>query len=195
MKGPSEILNRLFGSISRVKVLRFFISNPETAYTFRELIVRLNLTQEIVRKEIFSLKNLSFIKSVKKDKNEKYFLNSSFLFLKSLKHLILSASPLSKDDLLEKLKKVGRCKIVVLSGILIQEDNDSKIDLLIVGDNLSKSSFTKILKNTEADMGREISYVLMSQKDFRYRLDIRDKFVREILESPHEVILDKLKIF
>lgn len=195
MKGTSEILNRLFGSISRVKVLRFFISNPETAYNFRELIVRINLSQEVLRKEIFSLKKINFIKSIKKNKNEKLFLNSSFLFLKPLKNLILSASPVSKDDLLERLKKIGRCKLVILSGNLIQDDNDSKIDLLIVGDNLSKGSFTKILKNIEADLGREISYVLMSQKDFRYRLDIRDKFVREIIESPREIILDKLKIF
>lgn len=195
MKGSVEILNKIFGSPYRVKIFRFFILNPESPVQLKELGGKLNLNSNIIRREVLVLFRVGFIKPVRKNKSEKWILNSSFLFLKPLRNLILFASPVSKEDLLERIRKIGRCKLVILSGVLIQEDNDSKIDLLIIGDNLSKGMFTKILKGIQADAGREISYVLMSVKDFRYRLDIRDKFVREILESPHEVILDRLKIF
>lgn len=195
MVGAVDILNKLFGSPYRVKILRFFLSNPEGYYSSKELAQRVNLNNDILRREVLILSKIGFIRSVKREKVEKWFLSHSFLFLKPLKTLILSVSPVSKEDLLEKLKKIGKCKIVILSGSLIQEDNDSKIDLLVVGDNLSRGMLTKLLKNVESEAGKELSYVLMAVKEFRYRIDIRDKFVREILESPHQVILDKLKIF
>lgn len=195
MVGAVDILNKLFGSPYRVKILRFFLCNPEGYYSSKELAQRVNLNSDILRREVLILSKIGFIRSVKREKVEKWFLSHSFLFLKPLKTLILSVSPVSKEELLEKLKKIGKCKIVILSGSLIQEDNDSKIDLLVVGDNLSRGMLTKLLKNVESEAGKELSYVLMAVKDFRYRIDIRDKFVREILESPHQVILDKLKIF
>ena len=148
-----------------------------------------------LKKEIVILNKSGFVKLVKKDKNEKWFLNRLFMFLKPLKNLILSVSPISRNGLTEKLKKIGRLKLVILSGSLIQEDNDSKTDILVVGDIFNKSLITKLLKNMETEAGKEISYVIMNTKEFRYRMDIRDKFIREIIESPHETILDRLKIF
>lgn len=197
MKGSGEILNKLFGSPYRVKILRFFISNPSGSFYFKDLPSRLKLGNHIIRREFLVLSKINFLKSFKrdKDKDEKWFLNHSFLFLKPLKNLILFASPISSNELIEKIKKAGRLKFVVLSGTLIEEENDSKIDILVIGDNLNRSSFNRILKNIEAEVGKELSFVLMSVKEFLYRVDIRDKFVREILESPHEVVLDKLKIF
>lgn len=195
MKGSGEILNKLFGSPYRVKILRFFISNPNDSFYFKDLPPRLQLANHIIRREFLVLSKINFLKSSKRDKNEKWFLNHSFLFLKPLRNLILSASPISSNELIEKIKKAGRLKFVVLSGALIEEENDSKIDVLVIGDNLNRSSFNKILKNIEAEVGKELSFVLMPVKEFLYRVDIRDKFVREILESPHEIILDKLKIF
>lgn len=195
MKGSSEILNKLFGSPYRVKILRFFISNPNDSFYFKDLATRLQFANHIIRREFSVLSKINFLKSSKRDKNEKWFLNHSFLFLKPLRNLILFASPISSNELIEKIKKAGRLKLVVLSGALIEEDNDSKIDVLVIGDNLNRSSFNKVLKNIEAEVGKELSFVLMPVKEFLYRVDIRDKFVREILESPHEIILDKLKIF
>lgn len=194
MKSSIEILNKLFGSVNRVKILRFFLSNPEENFVLKTVSERLNIAKRTVRKELIALHRVGFVKLTKKDKNEKWFLNHSFLFLKPLKNLILAVSPISKVGLLEKLKKIGRLKLVVLSGSLIQEDNDSKVDMLVVGDNLNRASVKKLLKNLETEVGKDISYVVMSVKEFHYRIDIRDKFVREIVESPHEIVLDKLKI-
>jgi len=195
MKSAIEILNKLFGSANRVKILRFFLSNPEDGFSLKTVSERLNIASMALKKEIVILNKSGFVKLVKKDKNEKWFLNRLFMFLKPLKNLILSVSPISRNGLTEKLKKIGRLKLVILSGSLIQEDNDSKTDILVVGDIFNKSLITKLLKNMETEAGKEISYVIMNTKEFRYRMDIRDKFIREIIESPHETILDRLKIF
>lgn len=195
MKGLNEVLNKIVGSPNRVKLIRFFISNPHSSLSLKELFVRLKIETRALRKEIIILSDSDFIKSVKKTDGDKWILNQSFPFLKPFRNLILAVFPISEYALLERLKKVGRLKLFILSGKLIQEENDSKVDILLIGDNIKKGLVTKILKNVEIEVGREISYVLMSTKDFRYRYDIRDKFVREVLESPHQTILDRLNMF
>ena len=195
MLGANEVLNKLFGSPNKVKLIRFFVSNSDNFFSFEEISGRTKIRNDILRKEIFLLSKINFFKSFKKNGAEKWSLNPSFLFLKPLKNLILSSMPVSYDELLDKLKKTGRLKLVILSGALIQEDNDSKIDIMIVGDNIAKGKVNKILKNIESEIGRELSYALMTAQEFHYRLDIRDKFIREILESSHQKILDRLKIF
>ena len=195
MKGANDILNKIFGSPHKVKLIRFFISNPDRHFSFKEIFSRTKIQSQALRKEILILSKINFIKSSRKNGVDRWLLSQSFLFLRPLKNLILSAAPVSGDELLEKLRRVGRVKLIILSGVLIQEENDSRIDIMIVGDGIKKGRFIKILKNIESEIGREISYVLMAEKEFRYRFDIRDKFVREILESPHQKILDRLKIF
>lgn len=195
MSHPNEILNKLFGSPYKTRLVRFFISNPDSFFSFDEISMRTKIQPAILRREIILLSRINLIRHSKKNSAEKWILNSSFIFLRPLKNLILSSMPVSGNELLEKLKKIGRLKLIILSGVLIQEENDSKIDVMIVGDNIKKGALVKILKNIESDLGREISYALMSTNEFRYRFDIRDKFIREILESPHQKILDRLKIF
>ncbi len=195
MKGLNEVLNKFIGSPNRVKLLRFFISNPHSSLSLKELFARLKIETRALRKEIMVLSDIDFIKSIKKIDGDKWILNQSFPFLKPFKNLILAVFPISEYALLEKFKKVGRLKLFILSGKLIQEENDSKVDILLVGDNVKRGLVTKILKNVEIEVGREINYVLMNSKDFRYRYDIRDKFVREILESPHQTVLDRLNMF
>lgn len=195
MKGLNEVLNKVIGSPNRVKLLRFFISNPNISLSLKELSLRLKIETRALRKEIIILSDIDFIKSIRKNDEDKWILDQSFSFLKPFKNLILSVFPISEDVLLERLKRMGRLKILILSGKLIQDDNDSKVDILLVGENIKKGLVTKTLKNLEIELGREIIYVLMNTKDFRYRFDIRDKFVREIIESPHQTILDRLNIF
>lgn len=195
MNSINEVLNKLFGSPYKARLIRFFISNSESPFSFQEISKRTKIQFAVLRREITLLSKIHLIKHSKKNGAEKWILNSSFIFLRPLKNLILSSMPVSRGELLEKLKKIGRLKLIILSGVLIQEENDSKIDIMIVGDNIKKGPLVKILKNIESDLGREISYALMSTNEFRYRFDIRDKFIREILESPHQTILDRLKIF
>src|SRR3989344_5545777 len=116
MKSAIEILNKLFGSANRVKILRFFLSNPEDGFSLKTVSERLNIASMALKKEIVILNKSGFVKLVKKDKNEKWFLNRLFMFLKPLKNLILSVSPISRNGLTEKLKKIGRLKLVILSG-------------------------------------------------------------------------------
>jgi len=43
------------------------------------------------------------------------------------------------------------------------------------------------------EIGKEINFVLMTMEEFKYRLNMLDKFILEFLEGPHEEIINKIQ--
>jgi len=83
--------------------------------------------------------------------------------------------------------------LTILSGIFINEEN-SRVDLFIVGDSIKKRKLFVFLRDLEAEVGKEIDYVVFSTADFNYRYDMFDRFIRDVLEKPHEKLINKLRI-
>jgi hypothetical protein len=198
-------LEKLLGP-ARIKLIRLFFLNPESVFASKDVVRRAQLSPAQVRKEIALLTELDFIKKasvqmvvssgIKGKKPQKkringFALNPLFSLLEELRNLALTAAPISKQTLVERLRRVGRVKLVVLAGIFIK-DPSSRIDMLIVGDAFNKSGVERIMKSLEADIGKELAYALMDTKEFKYRFGMYDKFVRDIMDYPHEVLLDKL---
>jgi hypothetical protein len=48
------------------------------------------------------------------------------------------------------------------------------------------------MSSLESEIGKEISFVLMTMEEFKYRLNMLDKFILEFLEGPHEEIINKI---
>ncbi|MFC1756702.1 hypothetical protein ACFLZC_00885 [Patescibacteria group bacterium] len=190
-----NVLSKLFGSKERLKILRLFLLNGECVFSIKDISERAKMQITVVRKEINLLKNINFLRKKKITKNEKkvegWVLNKSFTMLKPLKELILDTTPFSKTDFLKKANSAGRMKLIVLSGIFIKNDA-SRIDILIVGDKIRKNLLEKVLKEVEAEVGKELAYAIFETSDFVYRLNICDKFIRDILDYPHQKILNKL---
>ena len=62
----------------------------------------------------------------------------------------------------------------------------------IVGDDIDKAKLHNFLKSLEAEVGKEIKFGLMEKEEFEYRFGMFDRFVRVILEGPHEKLINKL---
>ena len=135
------------------------------------------------------LKNLSLLIYLDKlNRQVAYYLH---LLMK--KNLVLSSAPISKNSLLRRLKNLGKVKLIVLSGMFLQQDN-SRIDILVVGDGIKRGNLEKLLRDVEAEIGKELSYALLTTEEFQYRLGMYDKFIRDILDYPHEKLLDKIGV-
>lgn len=132
------------------------------------------------------------------DGGQRYALNSSFEFFSELKGLILKASPAEKDLLIKKISTLGRIKLAVISGIFLNTDTElcsnAVADLFIVGDDISKDRLRTFLRSLEAEVGREIKFGLMDKDEFDYRFGMFDRFIRVLLEGPHEKIINKIGI-
>lgn len=79
-------------------------------------------------------------------------------------------------------------KLIIISGIFIK-NHDSRVDLLIVGDKMKRKKIEEGIKKIEAEIGIELVYAVFETKEFIYRLNMYDKLVRDILDYPHEVVL------
>ena len=188
-----DILDNLFGSRIRVKILKFLFRNYPVDFTVGDLTKRIQESYGATKKEIDDLRKLRLIKKTKTTKT-KYSLNPNFEFFVELKALILKASPAEKNRMIAKILKLGRIKLALISGVFLSDDggNNSIADLFIVGDEINKDKLRIFLKALEAEVGREVKLSIMDKDEFDYRHGMFDRFVRVLLEGPHEKIINKL---
>ncbi len=128
--------------------------------------------------------------------NKTYVLNTEFGSFFELRDLILKSLPAEKDTMIEKINRLGRIKLAVISGVFINKENPDPYipDLLMVGDDIDKSKLRSFLKAIEAEVGKEIKFVILDKDEFQYRLAMFDRFIRVLLEGPHEKLINKLGI-
>ena len=63
------------------------------------------------------------------------------------------------------------------------------IDLLVIGNDRTKK-LTHWAEVIEKKLGKPINYAIMSPDDFTYRKNVRDRFLKEILEMEISEIID-----
>jgi DNA-binding MarR family transcriptional regulator len=188
-----EILEQLFDSPIKVRLLKLFLRNPEQSLNLREIARRIRSDSSSCQRQIKKLESIKFINSKVKSGRKNYSVNRDFDFYKELRTLVLKSSPASKKKISIRLKSLGRIKLAILSGIFVNAEN-SRVDLLIVGDNIKKKKLSNFLRDLEAETGKEIDYVILSTEDFKYRYEMFDRFIRDVLEKPHEKLINKLKV-
>lgn len=188
-----EILEQLFDSPVKVRLLKLFLRNKASSFTCQEAAKRIRGNSSVCQSQIRKLESIKFISSRIKKGKKYYSINQDFTFYNELKTLVLKSSPASRGKILKRLRGLGRINLVVLSGIFVDADN-ARIDILIVGDGIKNKNLSSFLKDLEAEVGKEIDYVVLSTEDFKYRYDMFDRFIRDVLEKPHDKLINKLKI-
>jgi putative transposon-encoded protein len=188
---PMEILDKLFGSASKVKIMKLFIFNPDHLFDSKAVTQRARLTPTQVRKELTVLTKIGLIKQKGKSGHKIYSLNEAFPYIRPLKELMTHTITISYDDIVKKIGRTCKLKSVVLSGLFINQ-LESRVDMLIIGNQFNRNALTKCMKNLEAEIGKELSYAILETEDFKYRVSVGDRLVRDILEYPHQIAYDRL---
>lgn len=120
-------------------------------------------------------------------------LNQKFLYIKALNDFFSSSELLGNKQIVSKISKVGKVQLLLISGIFIKNP-ESRVDIFIVGDNFKKGALSKVIGIIESEMGREIRYAFFTTNDFKYRFAMFDKLIRDVLDYPHEKVVNKLNI-
>lgn len=204
-----DTLTAIFGNEPKVRILRLFLFNPEASFFLGEVALRTKCKGPAVRKELAILldagllkkklttKEISILKkgkaTIKKLHGLSYALNNKFVYIDQLKTFLTVTSVSADDSLLKKFGSVGRLKLFVASGVFIQ-NWDSRVDILIVGDELDLGRIEHVIKGIEAEIGKEVAYSAFETHDFEYRLGIHDRLIRDILDYPHVTLLDRLGV-
>jgi hypothetical protein len=74
-------------------------------------------------------------------------------------------------------------------------DSTRPVDILVAADELSERRLEHAIKSLEPVFGRELRYAAFTAPELRYRLTIQDRLVRDTLDFPHVVLLDRARIF
>lgn len=111
----------------------------------------------------------------------------------ALRVLVLESDMIKNKDVAKHLSKTGAIKLLVLSGIFVKNSND-KVDIVVVGDKLDESQFTKTIERLESEVGKELRYSLFSPEEFAYRMNMFDKYLTDVFAAPHEKMIHKIDI-
>ena len=172
------------GSPARVKIMRLFLLNPKDKFSRKDIIKRSRVNPSIATREIKLLASIDFIKK----HATAWSFNPLFKYTGEFDRLLVGADTLDKKTIVDSFKKVGRIKLLLVSGIFIK-NKDTRVDLLIVGDKMKKGKIEEEVRKLEAEIGTELVYAIFDTKDFVYRLEMYDKLIRDILDFPHEIVL------
>lgn len=188
-----DALSTLLGSSARVKLLRLFLFNPKESYSQSEAASRARVPSSAARTELNTYLRTKLIRSRTGQKGGKrYMLNPQFLYLAAFQHLLLNL-PTRGADIVRRLRSTGVIKLIMLSGIFADE-YDARLDILIVGDKLSDTKIKSAIQKLEAELGKELRYVALTSEEFLYRMEVYDKLIRDVLDYPHIVALDRLHV-
>ncbi len=204
-----DSLSTIFGSEARVKIMRLFLFNPEVIFDIGMVSSKSKVSRDTTKKELLIIEKSQLIKKknfyktvtkkvgkVRKDlkvKSHGYYLNQDFSYITSLKQLLIKTKTLEGGEIVRRLSKAGKLKLVLVAGVFTQ-DKDSRVDMFVVGNNVKKSILHNVIKSIEAELGKELTYVYFETPDFQYRLGMYDKLVRDVMDYPHEVLLDKISV-
>lgn len=202
-----DILSKLFGNINRVKILKLFLFNTNTIFEKREILKLSKVAREQATKELNMLEKIGFIKKrsffkakknkrtgeIKKKRVQGYAIVPEFNYLKPLQNLLIHSAPVQEKDLIKKMNKVGTIREIIIAGVFIQ-DEDSRLDLMVVGDKISKRKFTNTVSTIESELGKQLRYAVFDTDDFKYRISMYDRLIRDVLDYPHVKVLDRLNL-
>ncbi|MDB5161611.1 MAG: hypothetical protein JWM52_119 [Candidatus Saccharibacteria bacterium] len=195
------MIDKLFGSKTRVKLLHLFLNHPGQSFYVREITRLIDEQINSVRRELSNMLEVGVITSDTADNKLYYAVNQRYEYYSALR-AIFAGEPIDaskpsmaaeeksvNDQYLSAIAGISALRLAIVAGVLVR-GSTSAVDVLLVG-NLPKAKVKTAMAVIEKLEGREINYTVIPYDEFYYRLSVRDKFITEILNSKHTVAIDK----
>ena len=189
------MIDSLFGSKTRVKLLHLFLNNPEKPFYVREITRMIDEQINSVRRELANMVSVGIVQQDAIDNKLYYSVNEDYPYIKPLAAIFSdknteggmgAASSVSWKDSLGRMRGL---RLAIISGKLVV-GSSSAVDLLLVGDDMSAVTIKNLVKKIEKDSKIEINYAVISYDDFYYRMSVKDRFIMDIVRNKHSVLVD-----
>ncbi len=192
------MIDALFGSKTRVKLLHLFLNNPGKAFYVREITRLIDEQINSVRRELSNMLEVGIITSDSADNKLYYEINQRYEHYVPFRAIFADqkVSVAAKTDdasgdasrWRNKIAQLPGVRVAIAAGVLVK-GSASSVDLLLAGD-LPAGKMKALIATIEAEVGRELAYSILSYDEFYYRLSVRDKFITSILTNKHAVLVD-----
>ncbi|MCC6638975.1 hypothetical protein IT409_00270 [Candidatus Falkowbacteria bacterium] len=190
------MLEQLFGSQTRVRLLQLFLNNPGQQFYVRELTRIIDSQINAVRREISNLVELGVVEEVEKEESPKgpkmkyYQVVPDFILYSELKGMIQKTQFIIEREFASDIIRSGDIAYFALTGSFVGEKH-IPTDILMVG-TIDKKKVNAVINKYEKQFNREINYTVLSAEEFNYRRNVADKFVYSILDGKKIVMIDKI---
>jgi hypothetical protein len=186
-----ESLSRLFGTPARLKLLRLFLFNDDTIISGADAAFRSKTPRDAARRELSGLVAAGVLKKKTGKQGSGFVANKKFKHYEALQRFMRETTDVHDSDILTRLRKAGTLRVVALSG-LFTGALEPKVDILIVGDRLEEKPLASAVHALEAELGRELRYASFTTEEFKYRVGVYDRLIRDVFDYPHRTILDRI---
>jgi predicted transcriptional regulator len=191
------MIEQLFGSKTRVKLLQLFYSNPNRSFYVREITRKIDEQINSVRRELSNLLSIGIITSDNTNNKLYYEVNQKFEYFEPLTEIFgngvtstvkKTAESEGEDSIDADMRAIGHIELAVLTGQFTR-DETSGVDMLFVG-QVNQNALQKYVDDLEVKEKKSLRYTSMSLKDFQYRQQIRDRFAVAIHQAKKQVLVD-----
>jgi hypothetical protein len=199
------MIEQLFGSKTRVKLLGLFYTSPNRSFYVREITRKIDEQINSVRRELGNLLAVGIIKSDTSNNKIYYEVNQDYQFYEPMLAIFGDSSASTKkgtskksktktayqyqDESENDLQSLGHVELALYTGQFTR-DESAGIDFLLVGD-VSQSKLQKFISELEAREKKDIRYTVFSLDDFHHREQIRDRFLDNIRSAKKQVLVDR----
>jgi hypothetical protein len=198
------MIEQLFGSKTRVKLLKLFYSNPNRSFYVREITRKIDEQINSVRRELANLLSIGIISSDDTGNRLYYEVNQTYEYYPPLEQIFglgktktvakktaaKEAAPAIKESKTAvHFKQLGNVELALYTGQFTRDERTG-IDLLIVGD-INQTQLGKFIEDLEKKEGKEIRYAVLSLDEYQYRRQIKDRFVSQVEAAKKQVLVDK----
>jgi predicted transcriptional regulator len=192
------MIEQLFGSKTRVKLLQLFYTNPNRSFYVREITRKIDEQINSVRRELANLLSIGIISSEDNANRLYYEVNQDYDYYEALSAIFggKKVSPAKttkpKMDDNSDITSIGNVELALYTGQFTR-DESAGIDILIVGD-VNQTKTQKFMDELETKEGKELRFTTMSRKEFEYRRQVKDRFINGVLGAKSQVLIDKHKL-
>ena len=205
-----DFLTDFLGNVNRARILRVFVFNQTEAFTVAQIAKRAGVALALAEKEIKYFDKIELIRRGEftitlgngsdraisagggkiKQRETVWSLNPLCKHIATVTRFVHEVSPAQHDVVLGALKSSGKIATVILSGVFMG-DPSRPADLIVAADTINESRLDRAVKKLEPIFGREIRYAAFTTPEFRYRLTVQDRLMRDTLDFPHLVLFDR----
>ena len=185
------MLEELFVSRVRVKILQLFLSSPaDTLFHVREIVRRVSEEINAVRRELARMEKYGMMSSEWRANRRLYKFRKDYIYFRELLSLVAKTTGLG-GNLIKNKQKLGKIKFAFISTRFLKGKDLSttgNVDLLVVG-NIVLPELQSIISDEQAKRETEINYSFMDEVEFKFRVRRRDPFILKVLIQPKIMLI------
>jgi predicted nucleotidyltransferase len=185
----NSLLERIFSSRVRIRLLSHFLLHPDARDHIRALANEVDAQYSAVWKELNNLEEAGLLQSEEVGGRRVFRLNTRAAIIPELRNILLKTTGVG-DLIRRTFRDFEGVEAVFIFGSFAEGtiDAESDLDLMIIGD-LEVAAVAPVIDNLEGEIARSVNYILLTRKEWNSRIEENDPLIANIKKEPKIMLI------